>query len=194
MTPPGGQTIAFYTGDHAGDGWAARLGVAIIRWSQKGGRFADATHCEQIMAIHPDGTVDIGSATLRREHPVTGQNGVRMKQRVRLNHAHWRVYWCPEQGPLFAPWRAGDVLRRQDGKRYDLLGAIGSAVLRVGHTVARWFCSEIVAAMAGLLDAWQYTPARLEAVIASYGTDVTAAFFAERAAAAAAANEEEAQP
>jgi hypothetical protein len=175
-----GQIIAFYTGDHAGDGLGARLGVAIIRWAQSGARFADATHCEQIVALHDDGTVDIGSATLRREHPVTGHNGVRVKKRVRLNPAHWRVYWCPENGPLFSPALARDVLARQNGKRYDLVGAVASAVLRVRHSVARWFCSEIVMACAGFLDTWLFTPARAEAVIASYGQDITTTFFKPR--------------
>lgn len=179
MTAPG-QLIAFYTGDHAGDGLAARAGVAIIRWAQKGARFAETSHCEHIVAVHADGTVDIGSATLRKEHPTTGQNGVRIKRGVRLNPEHWRVYWCPKQGALFDPQLALDVLQRQDGKRYDLLGAVASAVLRVGHAVARWFCSEIVMTCAGFIDGWQFTPARAEAVIASYGTDITAAFFAER--------------
>ncbi|MCY1550860.1 hypothetical protein D9M68_871450 [compost metagenome] len=72
----------------------------------------------------------------------------------------------------------GEVLARQDGKRYDLMGAVASAVLRVSHAVARWFCSEIVMTIAGFLDAWQFTPARAEAVIASYGRNITTAFFA----------------
>lgn len=173
--------IAFYIGDHAGDGLAARLGVAIIRWTQKGAAFADATHCEQIVALHPDGTVDIGSATLRREHPSTGKNGVRVKKGVRLNPAHWRVYWCPQRGEgLFDPDAARGLLERQDGKRYDLWGAVASAVLRVRQEANRWFCSEIVLACAGYLDAWQFTPARAEAVIASQGHDITADFFKAR--------------
>jgi hypothetical protein len=186
MTPPGGQTIIFYTGDHAGDGWAARLGVGIIRWAQKGAQFADATHCEHILAIHPDGSVDIGSATLRREHPVTGGNGVRVKRGVVLNPDHWRVYWCPRQGGLFDPALPGEVLARQDGKGYDLLGAVASAVLRLRHSINRWFCSEIVMTCAGFLDGWMFTPARAEAVIASYGINITAAFFKQLAALSAA--------
>lgn len=177
-----GQLIAFYTGDHAGDGLAARLGVAIIRWAQKGAAFADASHCEQILAIHGDGTVDIGSATLRREHPVTGKNGVRVKRHVALNPAHWRVYWCPQSGAMFDPDTAHGVLARQDGKRYDLWGAVASAVLRVRQQANRWFCSEIVLACVGLQDAWQFTPARAEAVVASYGQDITTEFFKARTA------------
>jgi hypothetical protein len=178
-----GQIIAFYIGDHAGDGLAARLGVAIIRWAQKGAMFADTTHCEQIVGLNADGSADIGSATLRREHPVTGKNGVRVKKSVHLNPAHWRVYWCERQGALFDPALARDLLARQDGKRYDLLGAVASAVLRVSHAVSRWFCTEIVMACAGFLDTWQFTPARAEAVIAAYGRDITAEFFARGATA-----------
>lgn len=177
-----GQLIAFYIGDHAGDGLAARLGVAIIRWAQKGAEFADATHCEQILAVNSDGTVDIGSATLRREHPVTGGNGVRMKHNVALNPAHWRVYWCEQHGALFDPATAHGLLNRQDGKRYDLWGAVASAVLRIRQEANRWFCSEIVLACAGFKDTWQFTPARAEAVIASHGQDVTADFFKARRA------------
>lgn len=177
----GGQLQAFYTGNHAGDGLAARLGVAIIRWAQKGTRFADATHCEQILQLHDDGTVTIASATLRRENASTGGNGVRTK-RVALNPAHWRVYWCPRtaDGALFDAERGRGVLQQQMGKPYDLIGAVASAVLRLNHQADAWFCTEICGAMAGLIDAWQYTPARYEALIASIGTDVTAEFFRTR--------------
>lgn len=183
-----GQIIAFYTGDHAGDGLGARLGVALIRWAQKGAAFADATHCEQVIGLNPDGSVDIGSATLRREHPVTGHNGVRVKRGVHLNAAHWRVYWCPQTGALFDPQTARDILDRQDGKRYDLRGAVASAVLRVRQSANRWFCSEIVMACAGFLDTWLFTPARAEAVIAAHGRDITDDFFRVREAGHAAAS------
>ena len=176
MTPPG-QTIIFYTGDHVGDGLAARLGVAIIRWAQKGALFEDTAHCEQVLAVHADGTVDIGSATLRREHPTTGWDGVRVKRHVRLNPNHWRVYRCDQTGRLFDPETARQVLQRQDGKGYDLFGAVASAVIRVAQSDIRWFCSEIVMACAGFVDAWQFTPARAEAVIASYGRNITTEFF-----------------
>lgn len=177
-----GQLIAFYTGNHAGDGMAARLGVEIIRWAQKGAIFEDTTHCEQILALHDDGTVDIGSSTLRREHQTTGQNGVRVKRGVVLNRSHWRVYWCAETGGLFSRVKAQRILESQDGKRYDLWGAVASAVLRVRQGANRWFCSEIVLACAGFVDTWQFTPARAEAVIAAYGQDITTEFFAARVA------------
>jgi hypothetical protein len=175
-----GQVIACYIGDHDGDGLAAKAGVWVIRWAQRGAMFADTTHLEQVLALHADGTVDIGSATLRREHPVTGGNGVRIKQRVRLTRGHWRIYFCKHQGPLFDPARPAQVLAAEDGKRYDLSGAVASAVLRIRQAVGRWFCSEIVMHIAGFLDAWIFTPARAEAVIASYGVDVTEQFFNER--------------
>lgn len=171
-----GQIIAFYISDHAGDGLAAKAGVAIIRWAQQGARFADATHCEQILALHEDGTVDIGSATLRREHPVTGHNGVRTK-RVALKPGHWRIYFCRQQGPLFNPAPDPDPIKTEDGKRYDLRGAMASAVLRIRQAVNRWFCSEFVMFRAGFIDCWLFTPARAEAVIAAYGVDVTDIFF-----------------
>lgn len=177
----GGQLQACYIGDHAGDGIAARLGVAIIRWAQKGARFADTTHCEQILELNADGTVWIASATLRRENAATGGNGVRIK-RVALNPAHWRVYWCPQtaDGALFDAERGRELLHQQMGKPYDLIGAVASAVLRLEHRVDAWFCTEICGAMSGLIDAWQYTPARYEALLASIGTDVTAEIFRTR--------------
>lgn len=172
-----GQLIAFYIGDHKGDSLTARLGVALIRWAQKGAKFADSSHVEQVLAVHPDGTVDIGSATLRKENARTGGNGVRVKRGVRLKKGNWRLYWCPQQGAIFNPDTAITVLHLEDGVPYDHMGAVASAVLRIGQSLVRWFCSEIVMTCAGFLDGWQFTPARAEAVIASYGVDVTDQFF-----------------
>jgi hypothetical protein len=172
-----GQIIACYVGDHDGDGLLAELGVWIIRWAQRGAMFSDTTHMEQVLVLHPDGSVDIGSATLRKEHPVTGQNGVRIKRNVHLTPGHWRIYFCERQGPLFDPERPAVVLAAEDGKRYDLAGAIASAVLRVRQALGRWFCSEIVMHIAGFLDAWIFTPARAEAVVASFGREITEEFF-----------------
>ena len=167
--------IAFYTGDHKADaGWRARFGVAIIRLAQRGAKFADATHCEIILGRSETGESIIGSATMIPENKVTGRNGVRIKS-VTLAAEHWRVYLIPYSDRK----RALAFFQKEDGKPYDLFGAIASAVNIFIAKADSWFCSKICAEALGLVDGGQFTPAELEAVCASVGTDVTEFYFKE---------------
>lgn len=64
--------IALYIGNHTKDNPSVRLGWWLTRLVQKG-EFSDVTHVEAILAEHEDGSVTIGSASIR-------DGGVRTKR------------------------------------------------------------------------------------------------------------------
>lgn len=166
--------VAFYIGDHKSDaGWRGRFGVWVIRLAQRGSKFVDATHCEIILERCNSGESVIASATMIPENPRTGGNGVRTKQ-VKLKKGHWRIYEVP--GDVAS---AKALFEREDGKPYDLFGAIASAVNLWAASKFGWFCSRIGAEAIGLPDGAQFTPSELEAVCHYLGPETTNEFFNE---------------
>lgn len=81
--------------------------------------------------------------------------GVRCK-RMSLNESHWDLV------PISHLSQADIELffRFTKGKKYDLLGAIGT-VLPCLHRANRYFCSEWAAACLGLSKPERYSPAKL---------------------------------
>jgi len=160
--------IACYIGDHAKDDILTRIGWAGTRIVQKG-LYAQVTHTEAILVVHVDGTVDIGSATLR-------ENKVRIKERVRLNHKHWLIADVPQ-------WDAAEARKwfvKNKGKRYDWRGAFVSWLPIMWQRDDQLFCSESIAAAVGMKTPSLYGPSLLADVAFSQGRDVTAEFFAAR--------------
>lgn len=160
--------IACYIGNHAGDTPLVRAGWAITRMVQKGPH-ADVTHTEAILDEHADGAVDIGSSSLR-------DKGVRIKEHVRLTPGNWRIFDVPK-------WDRQDALEwfiEHKGEPYDTRGAFASWLPIVWHWIKRWFCSEAVAASAGMKAPNTYGPALLAAIAEHFGRDVTAEFFKSR--------------
>lgn len=155
--------VALYIGDHAGDVLYVRLGWALTRLAQKGA-FARVTHCEAILGVHADGTADIASSSLR-------DGGVRIKQGVRLDPAHWLIADVPQWDDV----RSATWFFDQDGAPYDWRGAL--ATVLPGHASEGYFCNEAVAASAGLQTPQCFTPAQFAAICLSFGRDVTAQFF-----------------
>lgn len=160
--------VACYIGDHAKDDILTRIGWAGTRIVQKG-MYAQVTHTEAILAVHPDGTVDIGSATLR-------ENKVRVKERVRLNPRHWLIADV-QQWDVDAA-RAWFI--EHDGERYDIRGAFVSWLPIMWQRDRQWFCSESIAAAVGMKTPSLYGPSLLADVAFSQGRDVTAEFFNTR--------------
>lgn len=158
--------IAQYTGDHATDGVAARLGWAITRYTQSG-PYGTVTHCEAIHEELTNGEVLIASASLR-------DGGVRAK-RVRLNPEHWMIVDCP--GWELA--KSQDLLLKTTGKGYDLRGALATR-LPGRQNNARWFCNEWVG-HPYLPASHTFGPHQFCAVTRAVGTDVTKTFFESRA-------------
>jgi hypothetical protein len=160
--------VACYIGDHAKDDILTRIGWALTRLVQKG-KYRHVTHTEAILAEHADGTVDIGSASLR-------DGGVRTKRNVRLNPKHWLIADVPQ-------WPVEDTIAwfiEHDGEDYDRRGAFASWLPIMWQMLKEWFCSECLAAIAKLATPSLYGPALFADIAFSQGRDVTAEFFAAR--------------
>lgn len=157
--------IAHYTGDHSGDSWPARLGVALTRFGQKG-PYGHVTHTEAIHAEHTDGTVTIASASLR-------DGGVRDKQ-VLLNPDHWFVTDVPQWGVQASI----DLLAKTRGCPYDLWGAIATQLPGTQSSTA-YFCNEWVGTPF-LKAAGTFGPHQFAAICMSIGQDITTEFFNQR--------------
>lgn len=155
-----------YIGNHRKDTLSARLGWALVRMAQAGEMFKRVTHCEAAL-IGKASDVTMGGASLR-------EGGVRIK-RAALTPGHWVVLDVPSWDSATA-WKAIVALQ---GRRYDWRGAAATVLWFLPHSRSAWFCSELLAHAAGLVDAHRYKPATLFALAASLpGTrDITAEFF-----------------
>ena len=60
---------------------------------------------------------------------------------------------------------AWHLLYQHLGDKYDLLGFVGFIFRILGHEKSRWVCSEAVAAMIGVPDAWRFDPCSLHAAV-----------------------------
>lgn len=156
--------VALYIGNHRRDTLAVRAGWALTRLVQKG-EFSRVTHCEAVLEQWPDGTVDLGSSSLR-------DGGVRIKSGVRLDPASW---WLVDvtQWDDGAAWR---WFRAHDGAPYDRRGAVAT-VLPGRHQDGEFFCNEAVGAAVGLRAPNTFTPAQFAAICFTLGRNVTGRFF-----------------
>lgn len=59
------------------------------------------------------------------------------------------------------------------GQGYDLLGLVGFVARVLGQDKSRWVCSEAVAAMLGVPDAWRFDPCSLWAALSREMTTTT---------------------
>lgn len=159
--------VALYVGDHAGDGISIRLGWWLTRLGQKG-QLGIVTHVEAIHAEHQDGSVTIASASLR-------DGGVRSKD-VTLTPGSWMIVDVPQWSlQQCQAWFAV-----HDGELYDVRGALATMLPGAG-VWNRWFCNEAVGASIGLMQPGTFGPHQFAAIALTMGSDVTAAFFENRA-------------
>jgi hypothetical protein len=155
-----------YIGTHRKDSLTARLGWVLVRLAQAGDTYRRVTHCDAMLSgIHADAT--IGGASVR-------EGGVRIK-RTELTPGSWIVLDVPA-------WDSATAWRRiveAEGQPYDWRGAAATAFWFLPHSRKAWFCSELLAHAAGLIDPHRYKPSNLFAVAASLpGTrDITAEVF-----------------
>lgn len=135
-----------YTGNHKGGGFRRRAGRELIRLGQWPYTFRRVTHTEMLL----DGTwdkADIASSSLM-------DGGVRIRQDVRLNQAHWIAIDVPSwDAHQSAAW-----FFQHMGEPYDARGAIGSVLYGFGSS-AGWFCNEACGASVGLIDPQTMPPA-----------------------------------
>lgn len=158
---------AHYIGDHAADDFTVRMGWALTRSVQRG-QFKNVTHSEAILKELWDGSVRIGSSSVR-------DGGVRQKETT-LNRLHWRIIDVP----------CWDVAKAQvwfdnpanDNQPYSWGGAAAAGLpfLPGGGGI---FCNQAVGAPF-LCDSSLFTPAEFACICLSFGRDVTQEFFAER--------------
>ena len=165
--------VALYIGDHTLDDPSVRLGWWLTLATQKGSR---VTHGEAIVREHPDGTVDIASATLRKEAR-GGKTGVRTKERVRLQRGNWRIVDVPD----FSTPDAIDWFVKHDGDGYDSRGAFASILPIWWSTKGKYFCYQSICESVGMECGEGFTGPVFEAVLLRFGSDVTEEFFNARA-------------
>lgn len=159
--------IACFIGDHAKDDLLTRIGWAGTRLVQKGS-FRRVTHVEAILEEHEDGSVTIGSASLR-------DGGVRVKT-VKLNPDHWIIIdvpsWDVQQSQR---WFADHA-----GQKYDWRGAFVTWLPATWDREKQWFCNESVADSVGVVDPDIQGPSQFASMALSFGRDVTKEFFNSR--------------
>ena len=133
--------IAFYKG-------RARLFNRLASWWLRG----PYSHCELVLEFDATGRAVCASSSAM-------DGGVRIKH-MHLNPDHWDL--VPVSGDAHDAWH---WLAQHHGDGYDYLGLVGFIARVLGHDKARWVCSEAVAAMLGLPDAWRFDPCSLWAAL-----------------------------
>lgn len=133
--------IAFYKG-------RKRLFNRVTSWWLKG----PYSHCELVLCTDANGLAVCASSSAM-------DGGVRIKH-MQLDPAHWEL--VDVGGDLEQAWV---WLRTHKGDGYDYLGLFGFVARVLGHDKGRWVCSEAVAAMLGIPDAWRFDPCSLWAAI-----------------------------
>jgi len=158
--------FALYIGSHTKDNPSVRLGWWLTRLVQKG-EFANVTHVEAILAEHDDGTVTIGSASIR-------DGGVRTK-RCTLTPEHWIIVDVPKWSVVKArKWFAD-----HEGEPYDTRGAFATAFPIQWAQKNHWFCNQAVADPF-INSASIFGPSQFASIAVSIGNIVTAEFFEAR--------------
>ena len=132
---------AFYKG-------RTRLFNRLTSWWLRGAY----SHCELILGVDHNGLAVCASSSFL-------DGGVRVKH-MQLDPDHWDV--IDVDGSTDAAWL---WLQQHHGQPYDLLGLAGFIARALGHDKGRWLCSEAVAAMLGMPDAWRFDPCSLWAAL-----------------------------
>ncbi|MDP3228408.1 MAG: hypothetical protein Q8N13_10590 [Acidovorax sp.] len=132
---------AFYIG-------RKRLFNRLTAWWLRGA----FSHCELVLGTDAQGRAICASSSF-------SDGGVRVKY-MHLNPGHWVLVDVPGSADDAWAW-----VRQHNGQGYDLLGLAGFVARVLGHDKGRWVCSEAVAAMLGLPDAWRFDPCSLWAAL-----------------------------
>ncbi|CAN7520941.1 hypothetical protein LJR074_003664 [Acidovorax sp. LjRoot74] len=133
--------IAFYKG-------RKRLFNRVTSWWLRG----SYSHCELVLGTDAQGRSICASSSFM-------DGGVRVKHMV-LDPAHW-----DQIEVMGSVHQARDWLQQHYGRGYDVLGLVGFVARVLGHDKDRWLCSEAVAAMLCMPDAWRFDPCSLWAAL-----------------------------
>ena len=133
--------VAFYKG-------RARFFNRLTAWWLQGAY----SHCELVLGTDVNGLAICASSSYL-------DGGVRVKHMV-LSPLHWDL--VEVRGSAHAAWL---WLQHHHGQPYDVLGLAGFVARVLGHDKARWLCSEAVAAMLGMPEAWRFDPCSLWAAL-----------------------------
>ena len=142
--------VAFYKGRQ-------RLFNRVASWWLRG----PYSHCELVLGIDAAGLSICASSSM-----IDG--GVRVKH-MHLDPAHWDVIEVGSDADLQRAWA---WVAAHEGEGYDYLGLLGFVARALGQDKRRWVCSEAVAAMLGMLDAWRFDPCSLYAALSRPCGDV----------------------
>jgi len=158
-----------YIGNSPGDNWLTKAARAVTRWAQKGSFYEAVTHVESHLG-GPWYAARIGSSSFR-------DKGVRTKDNVELHKGNWIVL----NVPLFKAELAEEWHLQNNGKIYDLNGAIATILWLLKQEPDEFICVEAVAIPQHILDSHQMTTAEFMAFCMSLpgSEDVTDTFFAE---------------
>lgn len=127
--------VCLFIGKHTKDTPSVRLGWFLTRLVQKGS-YSNVTHVEAILAEHEDGSVTIGSSSLR-------DGGVRTK-RCFLTPENWIIVDVPQWDVAkSAAW-----FSEHDGEPYDWRGAFATC-MPFAWDEKGWFCNGAVLASVG---------------------------------------------
>ena len=143
--------ISLYIADHKDDMLTVRLGWWLTRMGQKG-EFAQVTHVEAILAEHEDGSVTIGSASIR-------DGGVRTK-RCHLTPEHWIIVDVPK----WSAAKARKWFADHNGEPYDTRGAFATAFPIQWTQENHWFCNQAVGASVGMNSPEIFGPSQFAAI------------------------------
>lgn len=94
-------------------------------------------------------------------------DGVRVRH-MYLDPDHWDLVEVVGSTDDAWTW-----LQQHQGQKYDLLGLAGFVARVLGHSKTRWTCSEAVAAMLRMPQAWRFDPCVLWAALTRLDTPVT---------------------
>lgn len=114
------------------------------------------SHCELVLGIDSAGQSICASSSMM-------DGGVRIKH-MRLDPGHWDVIDVAGDADA-ALNRAWEWVKDHEGEGYDYLGLLGFVARVLGQDKRRWVCSEAVAAMLGMPDAWRFDPCSLYAAL-----------------------------
>jgi len=147
--------VALFIGNHTKDTPGVRLGWWLTRLVQKG-TYSNVTHVEAILAEHEDGSVTIGSSSIR-------DGGVRIKRCV-LTPEHWIIVDVPQWDAIEAAvWFA-----EHDGEPYDWRGAFATC-MPFSWDEKGWFCNGAVLASVGFSNPEIFGPSHFASIAASLG-------------------------